>query len=123
MLYGVAVSGSGVVLGAGVGVAAAGGGVDAGVGDETNEVGGVGGGVDVATRATPAFTTAGGRDGAPATVPCPVANWLTTNAMPSTLRPSPTPIAALPIVCSADRRSAELRALNSHLPSGLVADA
>ena len=63
LLYAAALSGSGVVFGVGVGVAAAGGGVDAGVGDGTNDVGGVGGGVDVATAATPAFTTAGGDDG------------------------------------------------------------
>src|SRR5881628_503731 len=118
LLYAVAVSGSGVALGAGVGVAVAGGGVDVGVGADTAGVGGGGGGVRVATTATPAFTT-DGEDVALAMLPCLVANWLTTNAVPRTLIPSPMPIAALPSVRSADRTSAESRTRPRPVPRSL----
>jgi len=60
-----------------------------------------GGGVGVAVTSAiaAAFTVfAAGDVVACATVPCPAANWLTTNAMPRTLMPRPTPTAAFPMV-------------------------
>jgi len=77
------------------------------VGDADGVTGGGGVGVAV-TSAIAAFNVgAAGDDVTCAMLPCPAANWLTTNAMPRTLIPSPTPIAALPMVCSAERASGE----------------
>ena len=103
-MYAAAVIGSAVALDDGVGVCTAGAAVGASVGDGDGEGGG-GGGVALASTSAAAFTA--GDDVACATLPCPVANWLTTNAIPRTLIPSPTPTAALPIVCSAERASGE----------------
>jgi hypothetical protein len=95
-------------------------GVDDGVGDGAGADEEAAGGVAL-TRATVAVLAIvdAGADRARSALPCPVANWLTTNAMTSTLIPSPTPIEALPMVCSADRSSGVSRIRPRPVPRSL----
>ena len=86
------------MLGAGVAVETLVG-VDKAVDDTDGVEEGAAGGVALASATVLLFTTNDScEDGARAALPCPAANWLTMSATTSTLMPSPTPIAALPIV-------------------------
>lgn len=106
-----------------MGVAAGGASVGDGVGDEVGITVGAGGdedsGVGVAARAIALDAVAAGVGVDSETLPCPAANWLTTNATPSTLIPSPTPMEALPTVRSADRTSGERPTRPGPLPRSL----
>jgi len=98
-------------LGRGDGVIVGGGTVGAVDGDDVATAVGVGGdeggGVGDAASAMTADAVASAVLLESDALPCPAANWLTTNAPPSTLMPSPTPTEALPMVRSAKRTSGE----------------